>query len=167
MAARKTTRKAAPRKAVPRKAAPRKAAPARNAVAAPTAAEVPVTYAMLREVRTELLERIDQAKAELRSDMQRMEARLDAKIDAQGISLRSEMAELRAEVKEVKADLTALRGEVHGMRAELARVASMVEEQNARNRIVLDGLMAYIDRQNRLEKRMDDVEETVRKLAAA
>lgn len=32
---------------------------------------------------------------------------------------------------------------------------------------VLDGLMAYIDQQNRLERRMDDVEETVRKLAAA
>jgi uncharacterized protein (UPF0335 family) len=122
MAARKTPRRA----------------PAAPKTEAPKADEVPVTAAMLRETRTELLERIDQAKSELRA----------------------EFAELRAEVHSLRAD-------VHGMRAEIARIGLLVEEQNARNKIVLDGLMAYIDRQNRLEKRMDTVEETVRKLAAA
>lgn len=63
----------------------------------PTAAEVPVTRAMLGEVRTELLERID------------------------------------ARFHELKAD-------IHEVKAGMARTMLLLEEQNARNKVVLDGL---------------------------
>ena len=86
---------------------------------------------MLAEARTELLERVD--------------------------GLRDE---LKAEIHEVKA-------EIHEVKAQVARIAFLVEEQNARNKVVLDGLMAYIDRQARVEQRVDGVERTVRGLAAS
>jgi hypothetical protein len=48
----------------------------------------------------------------------------------------------------------------------MARVAFLVEEQNARNRVVMDALSAFIGRQDRLEERMDGVEQTVLSLAS-
>jgi hypothetical protein len=109
---------------------------------APTAAELPVTRAMLSEVRTELLQRIDQSKNELRGEIQELRG------------------ELRGEIHRVQAGL-------HAVHAEVARIGLLVEEQNARNRVVLDGLMAMITRQERLELRVDKVEDTVRGLASA
>ena len=60
-------------------------------MSAPTAAELPVTRAMLGEVRVELLERIDQSKSELRADIQQVKG-----------ELRAEIQELRGEVQQVK-----------------------------------------------------------------
>ena len=115
----------------PTRAAPRQSQERSSRVNAPTAGELPVTRTMLGEVRTELLERIDQSKSEL-----------------------------QAEIHQVKAGL-------HAVRAEVARIGLLFEEQNARNKVVLDALMALIDRQGRVERRMDQVEETVRELASS
>ena len=126
--------------------------PSSTIPAAVSAAELPATRAMLGAVRTELLERIDQTKVELRTEIQETKA------------------ELRAEIQDVKVELGARLGRVeaglHEVKAEVARVAFLVEEQNARNKVVLDALVSFIDRQDRLEERMDGVEETVRSLAA-
>lgn len=145
MAARKTS----PKRKTPASKASASKVPARRAAPrALTAAELPVTRAMLGEVRTELLHRIDQAKAELRGEIQAVKT------------------ELRAEIQAIKADQYAIRADQHAIRADIARIALIVEEQDARNKIVLDALSTFIDRQNRLERRMDQVEETVRALAA-
>lgn len=104
----------------------------------PTADELPVTRAMLSAVRTELLERVDQ-----------VQDKLEAKIH-----------EVRAEVREIKAD-------IHEIKGGMARMTLLLEEQNARNKVVLDGLVAVMARQERTETRLDRVEEMVRSLASA
>jgi chromosome segregation ATPase len=137
---------------------------------APTADEVPVTRGMLTGVRTELFQRIDQGREEARAENQR----LDGKIDA----VRAEIHELRAELKgdihrldatihEVKAEIHEVKAEIHEVKAGMARIEVLVEEQNARNRSVLDGITALLSRQNQVEQRVVQVEDTVRKLAAA
>ncbi len=55
--------------------------------------------------------------------------------------------EVKAEIHEVKADLAKLDKSVH-------RVALLVEEQNNRNKIVLDGLTQLFARQDRVEKKL-------------
>jgi len=55
---------------------------------------------------------------------------------------------------------------MHGMQAQMARMEVLMEEQNARNKIVLDGITALFSRQNQVEERVTQVEDTVRKLAA-
>jgi len=119
---------------------PEKGSPEMNV---PTAGELLVTRAMLSEVRTELLERIDQTKSELKADIH----------------------ELQADIHGIKADIHGVKADIHGVKAEVARIALLFEEQNARNKVVLDALVAVIDRQGRTEHRMDQVEETVRELA--
>jgi septal ring factor EnvC (AmiA/AmiB activator) len=109
--------------------------------------EVPVTRGALAGVRTELLQRIDQAREEARADNQK----LDGKIEAVRAELRAGFHEVRAELHEVK--------------AAVARIEVLVEEQNARNRIVLDGIAALLSRQDQVEQRVAHVEDTVRRLA--
>ena len=92
---------------------------------------------MLAGVRTELLQRIDAARAELKS-----------------------------EIHEVKAEIHQVKAEIHEVKAGIARIEVLVEEQNARNRIVLDGITALLSRQDQVEQRVVQVEDTVRKLAA-
>lgn len=108
----------------------------------PGAGDVPATRAMLGAVRDELLERIDQSREEARSDF----SRLDGKIDA-----------VRAELK----------ADIHELKAGQARMMFLLEEQNARNKIVLDAIAAFMDWRVQVDQRLDDVEKTVRSLAAA
>lgn len=64
--------------------------------------------------------------------MNEMEGRLSHKIDSGLQRVDSKMAELKSEIHGIKS-------EVFGVKSELHRVALMVEEQNARNKFVLDG----------------------------
>jgi outer membrane murein-binding lipoprotein Lpp len=96
-----------------------------------TAADVPVTRAMLGSVRTEVLQRIDEVKADVQ--------RLDAKIDAV-------KAEMNAGINGMQAQINGMQPQMNGMHAQtqakLARIEFLVEEQNARNKVVLDGITA-------------------------
>jgi chromosome segregation ATPase len=137
--------------------------PSKARPSAPTANEVPVTRGMLTGVRTELLQRIDQGREEAKAENQE----LDGKID----TVRAEIHELRGELKgdmhRLEAGIHEVKAELHEVKAGMARIEVLVEEQNARNRIVLDGIATLLSRQNQVEQRVVQVEDTVRKLAAA
>lgn len=74
------------------------------------APQVPVTVAMLDE----------------------MEGRLSHKID-------SGLHRVQSEISGLKSEISGIKSEVFGVKSELHRVALLVEEQNARNKFVLDG----------------------------
>ena len=76
-------------------------------------------------------------------------------------------AELEAEIGELRAEIHEVKAEIHGMKAGIARIEVLVEEQNARNKIVLDGITVLLNWQNQVEDRITQVEDTVRRLAAA
>lgn len=97
--------------------------------------DVPVTQGMLFGVRDQLSEQI---KAESR--------RFD-----------SQFHELKSEFHELKSEFHGVKSEIHGMKSELHRVAILVEEQNARNAIVLDGLTSLFTRQDRVETEVSDL----------
>jgi chromosome segregation ATPase len=117
--------------------------------------DVPVTRAMLGSVRAEVLERIDRAREEAKADARR----LDGKIDDVKAEVQQVRTELKAEIHEVKAGMHAIQG-------QMARIEFLVEEQNARNKVVLDGITALFSRQDQVEQRVSEVEDTVRTLAS-
>lgn len=94
--------------------------------------------------------------------------RLESALTADDVPVtRGMLAEVRSELfSRIDQAKLELRGEILGIKADIARLGFLIEEQNARNKIVLDGLAAFIDRQARVEQRMDAIEETVRGLAA-
>lgn len=95
-------------------------------------ADVPVTVQMLYGVRDQLIKRID----------------------SRFHSLKSEIHEVKSEIHGVKSEIHEIKSDVSGLREEVHRLALLMEEQNARNAIVLDGLTGLFDRQDRLEKEM-------------
>jgi chromosome segregation ATPase len=135
----------------------------------PTADEVPVTRGMLSGVRTEFLQRLDQGREEAKAEKQELDGTIDAvraelKVDIQKVD--AKLDAVRVELHEVRADIHRLDASIHEMKAGMARIEVLVEEQNARNRIVLDGITALLSRQNQVEQRVVQVEDTVRELAA-
>ncbi len=99
-----------------------------------------MTRGILSGVGTELLPRIGHGREEARvaNDNQRLDANID----------------------DVKADL-------HDVKARVARIEVLLEEQNAQTALILDGSVTLLSRQSQVELRLEQLDDTLRKLVAA
>lgn len=65
--------------------------------------------------------------------------------------------ELKSEMKAMdfrfEGKFHALSAQIHELHSQVHRIGILVEEQNAKNNIVLDGLTSLFERQERLENR--------------
>lgn len=121
------------------------------------ARDVPVTQAMLYGVRDELNKGILALDRRADSYGSRFDS-IELKLESH--DKRFDSIDKRFDVLESKLD-----SKIEGVRSEVARIAVMVEEQNAKNDIVLEGLSGLFQRQNRVEKRVDEVEATIKSIA--
>ena len=85
------------------------------------APQVPVTVEMMSEMEGRLADKIDSGLSCIRGEMSGMKS------------------ELKSEISGVKSEISGIKSEIFGVKSELHRVALLVEEQNARNKFVLDG----------------------------
>lgn len=69
--------------------------------------------------------------------------------------LKAEIHEVKAEIHEVKAEIHEVKVHVSQIEKSVHKIALLVEEQNNRNKIVLDGLSQLFQRQERIEKKVD------------
>ncbi len=120
----------------------------------PVAADVPATSGMLSGVRIELIERIEQSREEANANSLRLNAKIDA-VDAKVDAVDAKVDAVNAKIDVVSAELKA---QMHGMQGQMARIEVLVEEQNSRNKVVLDGITALLSRQSRVEERLDRLE---------
>jgi len=72
--------------------------------------------------------------------------------------LQADVTQLRADVTQLQADVAHLKADVTHVRTDVARMLVLMEEQNARNKVVLDGLAASFARHEHTEKRLDALE---------
>ncbi len=91
-------------------------------------ADIPVTSKMLDEARFELKHEIQSFRHEVKG----------------------EFRDVRSAISKVQADVEKVLAAVH-------RVGLLVEEQNARNKYVLDGYTSLSDRIDKVEKQTKDV----------
>ena len=94
---------------------------------------MPVTQRMLYDVRDQL---VTQMKAMVHGS-------------------KKEFHGFKSDIHGLKSEFQGLKSDMHGLKSEMHRVALLVEEQNARNRIVLDGLASLFERQDRVEAKVD------------
>lgn len=133
--------------------------------------DTPVTMKMLQEFRKEIRE-------EVRAGFKKMDARFndqDARFndqDARFSKIEARLSDHDARFSKIDARLSAhnarfdrVDAKLHQISSDVARVALLVEEQNSRNAIVFDAIHHMIQRKDRLEGRMDEVEKTVRSIA--
>ncbi len=73
---------------------------------------------------------------------------------------------VRSELKsEMKSGFRQVDSKLEQVLSEVSRVGLLVEEQNSRNSVVLEGLTGLWDRQKRVESRVDEVEKSVQSIA--
>lgn len=109
----------------------------------PRSDELPVTQAMLFLVRDEL-------KAGQRSLGRRIDS-LESRIDS--LEARIDSLEARIDSLEAKMD-----SKFEAMSGQLHQMTLLIEEQNHRNTIVLDGLRSLFERQDRVETRLREID---------
>ncbi len=98
-------------------------------------AEVPVTQKMLVQVRDEL----------------------KAMIKAEIHGVRSEFHGMKSDIHGMKSEIHGVKSEVQGLKSQIHEIKILVEEQNARNALMMDGLTNLFYRQDRLEKQVADL----------
>ncbi len=81
--------------------------------------------------------------------------------------VRSELkSDLRSMRSEMKAGFHQSDSKFEQVLSEVARVGTLIEEQNSRNQVVLEGLTGLYQRQDRNDFRMEEVQNIVQGLAA-
>ena len=125
---------------------------------------VPVIKEMLDEARHELkheivsfrfevgagFKRVDAAVLDVRSDVEKVETGV-LKVRAEVEDVKASVLEVRADIEEVRSDIKWVRSDMEKVLSAVHRVGLLVEEQNARNKFVLDGYAQLYDRLNHLE----------------
>ncbi len=119
----------------------------------PEPGDLPATRKMLEETRLALQSEIRAVKTELRQEIASVRTELKQEI----ASLRTELGQ---RIDALTVSQEHLSGQIHEMRI-------LLEEQNANNKIVLEGLTGLFSRQDRVEKRVDAMESTLKNLSVA
>lgn len=120
--------------------------------------DLPATQGMLHLVRNEL-------KSDSRSLRSEMNSRFN-EVDARFNQIDARFNQVDARFKEVDARFNRVDSKLEKVLSEVSRLAFIVEEQNSRNQIVLEGLSSLFHRQDRVERRMGEVENLIHDLAA-
>ena len=122
-------------------------------------AQTPATVAMLYAMEDRLTDKMEAGlqgvKSEihgLRSEFHDMKSEIHA-IKSEIHEVKSEVQGLKSEIHGVKSEVHGLKSEIHGVKSELHRVALLVEEQNARNKYVMDGYAQLYEMVEKIAKR--------------
>lgn len=120
-----------------------------------------VSQKMLYSVRDELIAHTEKKFQQTEVRFNELQSEIHS-VKAEIQDVRSEVHAVKAEIQELRSELHALKAEIHEVKAAVAqlektvhRMALLVEEQNNRNKIVLDGLAQLFERQERIEKKID------------
>ncbi|MEQ1664384.1 MAG: hypothetical protein ABL927_03310 [Bdellovibrionales bacterium] len=120
---------------------------------------VPVTRAMLFEVRDELKHELSSRFFKVDARFAEMESRFD-KVDARFAEMESRFdkvdarfAEMESRFDKVDARFANLDSKLEKILSEVHRIGLLVEEQNARNKFVLDGYTSLSDRLEKIENK--------------
>ncbi len=115
--------------------------------------DVPVNSRMLDESRNELIHKIESAKLELKSDIHELDSKI-LSLDSKILSLDSKISNLDSKISSVDSKVESLTSIVH-------KLSLTIEEQNARNKVVLDGLTGLFSRQDRIEVKLEEMDQTI------
>jgi len=139
----------------------------RSATKVPSVSQLPVTRAMLYNVRDELAARIDQTNARIdqtNAELRGVRDELNARIDQTNARIDQTNAELRSFKEEIRHEFERFRAEI---RTSVARIQTLVEEQEARNRVVLEVVQGHNARFDRIEAEIRELKELFREVLAA
>ncbi len=114
----------------------------------------PASGKMLKLVKNELKEEIGLVRSELKGEISHVRTSMQGSIN----SLDTRLSHVEVELKDLKGEVREVKKIVHQNSRNISEIKIMVhktnllvEEQNANSQIVLDGLQAVWQRQDRME----------------
>ena len=114
--------------------------------------DLPVTQLMFTTLRKQI-------KAEINSSEKRLESKIN--------QVESKINQVESKINQVESKINQVDSKVELVLSEIHRMAILMEEQNSRNKFVLDGYASLYERQDRLELRFDahekDIEDMILK----
>ena len=119
--------------------------------------DVPVTQSMLNEFKEELREMFKSFAKEIKSEIHGLRSEVHG-LKSEVHSLRSEIHGLKSEDQSIRSQVVKIESNTHSLKAEVHRLGLLIEEQNARNIIVLDGYQQIYHSQQELMGRMSGLE---------
>ncbi len=122
--------------------------------------DVPATQRHLELVRQELKSDITSFHLEMRAGFQAMDARFQS-IDARFKSIDARFFDMDSRFTKIDGQFLAIDARFERLESILLSMKAMMEEQNSRNRYVLDGYNFLFDKAERSEKRLQLVEKKV------
>ena len=122
--------------------------------------DVPATQRHLELVRQELKSDITSFHLEMRAGFQAMDARFQS-IDARFKSIDARFFDMDSRFTKIDGQFLAIDARFERLESILLSMKAMMEEQNSRNRYVLDGYNFLFDKTERSEKRLQLVEKKV------
>lgn len=130
----------------------------------PKSKDLPATQGMLQLVRTELKADVRELRSSMTAEFKQVDAKFNH-VDARFNQIDARFNQVDARFNETDAKIERVLGAVHRVASEVARIGVLVEEQNSKNRIVLEGLTGLAQRQDRVESGFADIQKFVRSIA--
>ena len=118
--------------------------------------ELPATQLMLTTLRKQI-----------KSEINSLEKRLDSKfnqVDSKFSQVESRFNQVDSKFSQVESRFNQVDSKIELVLSEIHRIAILMEEQNSRNKFVLDGYASLYERQDRLELRFDAHEKNIEDL---
>jgi chromosome segregation ATPase len=133
--------------------------------------DLPATQGLVYLVRNEMRSNFQEFRAETQSEFKKVEARFKKvgarfnEIDARFNQIDARFNQVDARFSELEARIDQVLAAVHQVAGEVARIGVLVEEQNTKNSVTLEGHTGLAQRQDRLEVRVTEVERLVKVVA--
>ena len=111
--------------------------------------DLPATQSMLTTLRKQI-------KSEINSSEKRLESKIN--------QVESKINQVESKINQVESKINQVESKIELVLSEMHRMAILMEEQNSRNKFVLDGYASLYERQDRLELRFDAHEKNIEDL---
>lgn len=125
--------------------------------------------ARISTVESRLDAKISAVENRLSAKISTLESRLTAvenRLDARICAVEHRLDSLDKKIDSVKSEiLSKMNSGFEKLSAQIHRIALIVEEQNARNKFALDGYVIVHEKQNILEKRVNEIEDNIKNIS--
>ena len=93
-----------------------------------------------------------------------LQKQIKANINSSEKRLESKISHVESKINQVESKVNNIESKIELVLSEVHRMAVLMEEQNTRNKFVLDGYASLYERQDRLELRFDQHEKKIENL---
>jgi methyl-accepting chemotaxis protein len=134
--------------------------------------DLPATHGMLDHVRSELKADIRGLRSEMKSGFRQMDSRFEQvdsrfeQVDSRFEQIDARFEQMNSRFSQVDSRFEQIDSKLEQVLSQVSRVGTLVEEQNSRNQVVLEGLTGLYRRQDRIELEAGEIRNTVYGLAA-